>query len=147
MENTKEVEVVLAEDSTPDAWHAKLTAGTKAFEINRRSQVINIEDTALGTTLQLALQAPDNTLQRSATQLKNAYTRAIETYPPWRDLLDYRHRIAIAVACLWLITELLIFAIAGWFMQNSQRLTQAFNATYSITCLGLSYFLHFHYLK
>lgn len=144
---TERTEIALAEGASPASWTARLTAGSRELTIDRRSQMVEVTDKALDGTFRLTLEAPDNTLQISATQLKEAYARAVETYPPWRDLMHYRNRVAILLLCLWIALEFVALAIATSRIQVSSRAVRTSNIAYALACFGFAFFLHFQYFR
>lgn len=144
---TERIEIALAEGATPARWTARLTAGSKELTIDRREQTIEVTDKALHGPSRLALEGPEDTLRLSAVQLKEAYARAVEAYPPWRDLVHYRNRVAILLLCLWAAIEFVALAIVSSGTQVSSRAVRHLNISYALACIGLANFLHFQYFR
>lgn len=141
------VQVALASGSTAERWSARLLTGTRIFDIERRSLVIDLTDAADGSTLRLPLLPPDRSGQAAAAELKAAYARAVERYPPRRELLHYRNRVAALGLALWLATEVMILALASVPAIVNKRTSRPFNLAFVTICIGFAYYLHFQYFR
>ncbi len=102
----------LGADASPERWSLRIPATTGTLSLERQGAdfVLREEGPAAPAAKTLLWQAaPDVAAAR--TTLREAYARAVEAYPPWRDLSQYRFQASHGVAALWLLVEGLLFAL------------------------------------
>lgn len=125
--NPREVaqQISITPGATPEQWEVLLERAGESARISRSGATLTLgrgadrqaQDPA---RLRVPLQpAPDVAADRAA--LKTAYARAVDTYPPWRDLSSYRLRLSYAIGSLALLVELGWFALSRWVGVPSRR--------------------------
>lgn len=141
------LDLTLAEGATADRWRAQLRLGGRLLTIGRYATGIQLTESTSGHTSTTSLVPPDASSLRASLELKKAFTDAINRYPPWRDLMHYRSRLADMVLALWLAFEIAVFAVSKQPGILSHRSVLALNSAYVIGGICAAYYLHFHYFR
>jgi hypothetical protein len=105
-------QVSIKPGSTADKWEVVLDGDVRIERLSRSGSTIAISSLPAtkgqGAALQFSVSpAPDIAMGQAA--LKSTYQKAVDLYPPWRDLTFYRLRLTYALAILGLLVE------AAWF--------------------------------
>ncbi len=143
----KNVQVALAAEATPDHWSARLFTGSSLLKIDRNALMVVLTDEALGNTLRLSLRPPDGNLEVGSAQLTAAYRRGVEAYPPWRDLIDYRNRMAGLGLALWLVTEAMVLGLAALSSIPLRKATLPYTFAFALAAIVTACYLHFYYFR
>jgi hypothetical protein len=83
-------------------WTARITVNDGQMLIRRDGARLAVHDGWAERALTIQT-GPDTLAPQQA--LRQAYLTAVASYPPWRDLDDYRSRLAMILACLALAVE------------------------------------------
>jgi hypothetical protein len=110
--------------ATAEKWEVSLAGIGERRRISRNDSTITLGNLAgpqspARSVLMHLLAAPDATTGRAA--LQTAYRRAVDLYPPWRDLAFYRRRLSYALGVLALFVEVGWFAISRWANVTGKR--------------------------
>ncbi len=102
--------------SGPQRWRLVARAGASTLTLSRDGAMLEVvasgEPNQAGRRQTIYLRpAPDIAAQQRALQA--AYASAVDQYPPWRDLADFRLKLSYAVIALALLLEL-----AGWLLRR-----------------------------
>lgn len=113
-----EQQVSIEENATPDNWTVSLDAAGTTTKFTRSASTITLSfDNKSGNkgldSIVPLMTPPD--LETEIAALRNAYKKAIESYPPWRDLSAYRVKITYLLAFLAFLAE------AGWLAYAKLR--------------------------
>jgi hypothetical protein len=100
----------------------------------------NLTITQLSETISIRVNEAPNLAERQIA-LRSAMSKAIDLYPPWRDLSEYHFRLYLIIISLWLIAEFAISAIPV----NIRELPW-FQLVPMAGWLGLAVWIHYWYL-
>lgn len=110
-------ELDMPSGATAERWTVVLHIDEKYLRVRRQGENIAVETSAdsqvWAPSLGMALaRSPDVTVERAA--LKTAYAKAVNTYPPWRDLSFYRLRLTYVLGILAVLIEV------GWLALSTR---------------------------
>lgn len=116
--------IVMNPGATAEKWEVSFGAQGATTRLSRRGGSITLgnvtESNGLVSSFALSvLPAPDVAAERA--ELKKAYARAVDIYPPWRELTIYRLRLTYAIGVLALLVEAGWFALSRWTQAAAQR--------------------------
>lgn len=99
----KAVEIGALEADTAEKWRVEATLPQGVVAVARSG--VSVAVTVGGRLVEIALAPPPDHAAASH-RLRDAMTRGVEEFPPWRDLSFYTRRLYFAIAVLWLTIEL-----------------------------------------
>lgn len=109
----RQVQLHLAAGATPEKWQASISTGNTTTQLSRAAGQLTIDSSRDGAQRYAWAAAPD--IRSASAALKAAYAKAVEQYPPSRDLSPFRLKLSYLVAALALCIELV------WWRITRQR--------------------------
>lgn len=104
------VQLRLVPGATPDKWQASVSVGETTRQLRRDGGQLSIDMPPGGAQTYTWSAAPDISAERAT--LKAAYAKAIQQYPPTRDLSAFRLKLSYLVVGLALFIELTWWLVA-----------------------------------
>jgi hypothetical protein len=130
--------VTIAASSKADQWNVEVQGPQGSTTMARSGSTLSIDSPGKHQAIVLTTPEPQS-VERDA--LRSAMNRAMDLYPPWRELGKYRSRIYMAVPMLWLAAEVVIA-----FLPFRRRWRHTATVALLLGWIGIGFWLNFIYL-